>query len=169
MTFEKDTVADLLVAEARRQLGESISRIKHCLRQVDEQQLWWRPSPTHNSIANLLLHLCGNLRQRLVSLLGGAPDIRHRQQEFDERGPISKAELLRRLDDVVNAADQSMARLTVLQLTERRNYPGANRQFDDSVVGVLLRTLMHLNGHVQEIVCLTRLQLGDKYEFQGPP
>jgi hypothetical protein len=38
-------------------LSRSVEKIKHCLDQLDEEQLWWRPHESMNSIANLILHL----------------------------------------------------------------------------------------------------------------
>ena len=74
--------------EAGRELEAAFGRIKHCLRQLSEEQVWWRPSPALNSIGNLILHLCGNLRQWIVAGLGGAADHRNRPSEFAEPGPL---------------------------------------------------------------------------------
>jgi Protein of unknown function (DUF1572) len=65
-------------------------RIKHCLGQLTDEQIWWRSHPSLNSIGNLILHLCGNVRQWIVAGLGSAADSRNRSAEFSERGPISK-------------------------------------------------------------------------------
>ena len=32
-----------------------------------------------------------------------------------------------------------------------------------------MQTLLHLSGHTQEIITLTRLQLGEAYQFKTPP
>jgi hypothetical protein len=34
---------------------------------------------------------------------------------------------------------------------------------------VIVQTLVHLGGHTQEIVTLTRQQLGERYRFLQPP
>jgi hypothetical protein len=93
-----DPVGEAYLDEARHQLAQASGKITHCLNQLTEEQVWWRPSETQNSIANLILHLCGNIQQWIVSGLGDEPDIRNRPLEFAERGPISKEELNRRLD-----------------------------------------------------------------------
>src|SRR5262249_59915962 len=97
------------LAGARGRWAEGPPRIRHCLNQLDDAHLAWRPRPGMNSIANLVLHLCGNLRQWIVSGVGGAADVRDRPAEFAERGAIPKAELLRRLDAVVREADAALA------------------------------------------------------------
>ena len=48
--------------------------------------MWARGGENENAIGNLVLHLCGNVRQWIVSGVGGRPDIRDRNAEFDARG-----------------------------------------------------------------------------------
>ena len=93
-------------------VGGLCGGVKHCLAQLDEGQVWQRPRPAMNSVGNLLLHLSGNLRQRLLSVVGGAADDRDRPREFSERGPLPKAELLFRLEEAAGGADAVLAGLT---------------------------------------------------------
>jgi hypothetical protein len=169
MTPPTESLAQIYVAEVRHWLAANIGKIKHCLGQLDEEQVWWRPQESMNSIANLVLHLCGNIRQRILATVGGEPDNRDRASEFTERGPISKGELIRRLDEVAAMAETVLAGLSHDQLIEPRRYQGLNREFDGTVLSTLLHSLLHLSGHTQEIVYITRLQLGDAYELQVTP
>ena len=153
------------LAEARRTLSACHERIKHCVGQLDDGQVWWRPVESMNSIANVVLHLCGNLRQWVVAGVTGAADDRVRPGEFAERGPIPKVELLRRLEAVAADADAVLSRTTAAQLLEPRRIQG----FDETVLSALFDSLSHLSGHTQEIVTLTRLQLGDAYRFAWTP
>jgi len=73
-------------------LTKALDRIKHCLGQLTDEQIWRRESDAMNSIGNLILHLCGNLRQWIVAGIGAEKDVRQRPKEFSERGPIPKAE-----------------------------------------------------------------------------
>ena len=57
------------------------------------------------------MHLTGNVRQWIISGLGGAPDIRERDLEFDERGPIPRRVLARRLHQTVKKACDVLGRL----------------------------------------------------------
>src|SRR3954451_17097882 len=87
-----------LLAETKRRLfRDSQPRIHRCLGQLTEEEIWFRPNAETVSVGNLVLHLLGNVRQQILSGLCGAPDQRRWQTEFDERGPIPTAELLRRL------------------------------------------------------------------------
>ena len=118
-----------------------------------------------NSIANLVLHLCGNLRQWIVSAVGGAADIRNRPEEFSERGPISKNELLTQLTAVVTEADAALGRFDETQLLASRRIQG----FDGTVLSAIFGCLTHLSGHTQEIICISRLQLANSYRYAWVP
>src|SRR5437762_1432846 len=127
--MNQTTVSDLSVgqaylAEARHRLAERHDRIRHCLSQLDDLQVWWRPLESMNSIANLVLHLCGNIRQWIVSGVGGAVDVRDRPREFAERDLIPRDELLRRLDLVIAEADTVLAGFDPACLLERRSIQG---------------------------------------------
>ena len=90
-------------------LSEGIHKIEHCVDQLTDEQVWWRPatpgnrasksgnsSSEMNSIANLMLHLAGNVRQWIISGVGGAKDVRNRPLEFSDHSNRSKAEILRK-------------------------------------------------------------------------
>ena len=83
-----DDPAALVGRELADELGQAMGRIEHCLAQLTDTQAWWRPRADLNSVGNLVLHLTGNVRQLIGSELGGAPDARDRQAEFDARGPV---------------------------------------------------------------------------------
>jgi hypothetical protein len=171
MTMPFDGVGLASLEEARQGFASCLERVRHCLAQLDDAQVWWRPREEMNSIGNLLLHLHGNVSQRIGAVVGGLPDSRERDQEFAERGPIPKAELLRSLEETFAIADAELAGLAPGRLLETRRYQTLDREREDTVLAVILRTLLHVSGHTQEIVYLTRLQLGQAYRFllQAPP
>ena len=85
-----DELAAAVGTEAANALSSALAKIKHCLGQWTAEQVWWRSHPSLNSVGNLVLHLCGNVRQWIVAGLGGAADSRDRPAEFAERGPIPR-------------------------------------------------------------------------------
>src|SRR5262249_9599707 len=95
-----DELAVAVGAAAAHELDSALNRIKHWLGQLNDGQVWQRSQPSLNSIGNLILHLCGNLRQWVVAGLGGALYVRNRLAEFAERVPVTKVELVRSLEAV---------------------------------------------------------------------
>jgi hypothetical protein len=160
-----DELAAAVGTAAANELESARDRIEHCLGQLTEEQVWQRPGPGLNSVGNLILHLCGNVRQWVVAGIGGAPDHRNRPAEFAERGPVPKDELLRRLDTVVAEAGRVLMGVSARQLAERRRIQG----FDVTGAAAIFDSVPHFRGHTQEIVHMTRLQLGDAYRFAWVP
>jgi hypothetical protein len=164
----KTSLGEHFVTEARQQLDASVSLIQHCLNQLDDSQVWWRPREDMNSVGNLLLHLAGNLKQRFGSTIGGEPDDRDRFREFTERKLIPKEDLVWHFEDAAWRAEDILAGLTPARLGETCRYEVLAGMTEKTVLGVVLQTLTHLSGHAQEILHLTRMQLGDSYKFRQP-
>src|ERR1043165_3356929 len=74
-------------------IGDYQPKIERCLEKLTDEQIWWRANEESNSIGNLILHLCGNARQWIVSGVGSAPDARNRDSEFEQRDLIPRDEL----------------------------------------------------------------------------
>ena len=148
--------------ESRRYLtGEYAVKIRLCLEDLSDEDLWWRPNETSNGIGNLLLHLAGNIRQWIVSGVGGAPDTRHRQAEFDERGPLPRREILRRFDGALAEADVVLRDLDPAVLTESRAIQGR----DTSVFRAIYHVVEHFGMHTGQIAYITKLRTGTDLAF----
>ncbi len=145
------------------ELDAALSRIAHCVNQLSEEQVWWRAHGL-NAIGNLLLHLTGNVKQMIADNLSGAPDTRNRQGEFDARDPLPKAELLRRLTEVIAQAKAAVAAAT----DERLAQVVRVNNNDWTGLQAAVRSVAHFRGHAQEIIHMTRELLGEKYQFAGP-
>lgn len=161
---DESSVSTAFLDGSRRTLTEGLHKIEHCVEQLSEEQIWWRPRPEMNSIANLMLHLSGNLGQWIVSGVGGEPDIRNRPKEFADRSARPKAELLRILRSVLSDCDAAIAR-SAGRLTASRRIQG----HDETTLSAILHAVTHFRGHVQEIIHMTRVQLGDRYRFDFVP
>ena len=160
-----EEIARAVANAARQRLAASLAKIRHCLDQLSDEQVWWRPHPAMNSIANLVLHLCGNVQQWLVAGLTDAPDQRDRPREFAERGGMPKAELVRRLEETIARADAALASLDAARLLEKRRIQG----FDVTALEAIFDAVPHFQGHTQEIVHVTRSLRGETYRFQWAP
>ena len=145
-------------------LGQHL-RITHCLSQLSEAQAWWRPRPDMNAIGNLLLHLRGNLGQWIVAGVGQRPFERDRPAEFADRGSVGKSEAEAMLAAMVNEAADVLASYPPSRLLEPRRVQG----HETTAVGSAMHATSHFEGHAQEIVSLTRLQVGDAYRYLWTP
>ena len=165
MTPKNENVAEVYTAAAKEQLAKAAKVIEHCLDQLTDEQIAWRPQAAMNSVGNLVLHLCGNVRQWIVSGVGGEADVRNRPKEFSERGPFDRKELIRRLDEIVRQADEVLSTVSQQQLMNGCRIQG----FETTGLSAVFDSVAHFKGHTQEIVCLTRMQLGDDYHFEWAP
>jgi hypothetical protein len=165
MPATDDRLGESYLAEAREQLAKAARIIRHCLGQLNDEQLGWRPQETMNSVGNLVLHLCGNVRQWIVSGVGDKPDVRDRPAEFSERGPFARDDLIRHLNEVLAETDAVLRSVPPSALLEARCVQG----FDTSRLSAIFDSVAHFKGHTQEIVHLTRMQLGDSYVFEWVP
>lgn len=152
-----DEFRDALAREFRRRVAEEpLPRIARCLEELSDEEVWGRPNEQSNSVGNLLLHLTGNVRQWIVSGLGGAPDRRDRPAEFAARGPIPKADLRRDLEAAVREAVEVVERLPAAALLERRTVQG----FSETVLGILIHVIEHFSYHTGQIAYFTKARRG---------
>lgn len=145
------------VAEARTYLSSSyLTKIERCLAVLSDEDVWWRPSPESNSIGNLLLHLDGSTRMWIVSGVGQTANHRNRQQEFDERSTIPRAQLLTRLKATLTEADGVLAGVDTGRLLERRQI----REDDVTVLEAIFHVVEHFSMHTGQIIMLTKMHAG---------
>ncbi len=147
------------------ELTKAFGRMRHCLDQLTDQQVWQRSDDKMNAIGNLLLHLAGNLGQYVVSGVGGAADVRNRPAEFSARGPMTKNELLGKMEIVLADARAALERQTEAEWLKPRRIQG----FEMTALQAAARSVAHFRGHEQEIIHMTRAMLGDKYKFNWVP
>ena len=161
----KDEIANEATSEAVACLRYGVEKIEHCLKQLDDTQLWWRPNDEMNAIGNLLLHLAGNLSQWIIAGIGDTADTRDRAGEFAERRQIPKNEVLQRLRQVVDDSCATLSATSAEALLVVKRVQGS----EVSKMHAMMHSVSHFQGHVQEIICLTRQQLGQQYQVQWSP
>ncbi|MFN2566342.1 MAG: DUF1572 family protein [Gemmatimonadaceae bacterium] len=156
MTLEVDQGVELareFIARSRYYLMEEYrTKLRRAVSAIPAQNVWRRPNEESNSVGNLLLHLAGNVRQWIVSGVGGAPDTRDRPAEFNTRSGASADELLAGLEAVLKDADDVLARLTPLDLMERRAIQGR----DVSVMAAVYSAVQHFSTHLGQIIWVAK-------------
>jgi uncharacterized damage-inducible protein DinB len=136
-----------------RLYDESLPRILKCLGQLNDKQIWWRPNASSNSIGNLVLHLCGNVSQWIGSGLGGFPDTRARQAEFDKREGISKEEMAQLLTSAMEQIKPVISNLPAEELLRYRNV----QTFEESGLSILIHVTEHFSYHTGQIAYITKM------------
>lgn len=148
-----------LVEEFEHHVFElGFERIDTCLSMLTEEQLIFKPNPSSNSVANLVIHLCGNLRQWIMTSFGEKDDIRNRNAEFQldhrELGKAGLLELVQKTNEetkkIVDSLDESQV---------RRKYTVQNYHVDG--VYILCHVMEHYSYHVGQITYITKM-LTDK-------
>src|SRR4051812_45090284 len=77
-----DFAQTFLKATREQLLDQSWPRLRTCVESLSDEQVWWRPNPSSNSIGNLMLHLNGNVTQWLITSFAHDEDARDRPAEF---------------------------------------------------------------------------------------
>jgi len=155
-------IGDAFLFQARSHLNDDfMPKIEKCLDLLSEEDVWWRSHETNNSVGNLLLHLSGNVRQWIVSGIGGAPDSRQRPLEFSERDPIPKEIVWSKLQNAVADASQVLKTFPAGQLLEKRNIQG----FDNTALQAIFHVVEHFSLHTGQIIYITKLRQGRDLKF----
>lgn len=159
-------IGSAFIDQARKFLGnEYLPKIERCLEQLTDEQIWWRANEESNSIGNLLLHLSGNARQWVVCGLGGANDSRVRQQEFDERRVIPRAELLETVRQTLRDVDVVLAGFDHGKLLDQYPIQGTTA----TALEAIFHVTEHFSMHTGQVILLTKLLTAKDlhfYDFQ---
>ena len=148
----KKTIHQEFIEQSIFRLEENIPRIKNCLDRLSEEEVWKKPNESSNSVANLILHLCGNITQYILSSLGNTEDIRARDIEFSTAGGFSKKELFEKINQVVLASVEVIRNCDEEQLLRVKQVQG----FEFSGIGIIIHVAEHLSYHTGQIAFWTK-------------
>ena len=161
-------LAEAFVLESRSYLsGEYVPKIRRCLRELREEDVWWRPNPRSNSVGNLVLHLCGNARQWVLHGVCGQPDIRERSTEFAARDGWGLEELREHMDRSMADVDAGLRALEATAaghpalLTETRTIQGNTV----TVMRALYHVVEHFSTHTGQILWITKARTDQDLGF----
>lgn len=140
-------------------------RATDAIRQMGDDDLNWRPNDDSNSVANLIVHMAGNLHQRLEAGIAGATDKRDRDAEFNGRERLTGAEILRVLHESFDMADRVLSELTPDRLMDSVSF----RSQQVPILQVLVNVTTHMAEHVGQILYIAKLRLGPAYQTLSTP
>ena len=145
------------IAEFKEQIilriEENTARIKTCLDLLNEEEFWFQANPETNSIANLILHLSGNITQYVISSLGMEKDIRDRDLEFNSKKNFNKEQLFQKISSTCKKAISIIKKSTEKDLHHSRKVQG----FEMTGIGILIHATEHYSYHTGQIALSTKL------------
>ena len=141
------------IDQSLKTIDENGSKIKACLKQLDENDIWFRHNEHVNSVGNIILHLCGNIRQYIISSLGGAPDVRERDLEFSTAGGVTNAELTSKWQNTILEAKKIVAQASPENLLRHRIVQGS----EHTGISIIFHVTEHYSYHTGQIIFLTKL------------
>ena len=154
MNASQPTSASLFLDFSRTKLMNHYwPRLTACVDSLTDDQVWWRPNKSSDSIGNLMLHLNGNIRQWIVTAFRGEEDRRNRPAEFAEHGPMPRTDLIRKLGSTLQEAEQVLLRLTENELLAEYDIQGYHVHGLDAVYQVV----EHFGLHFGQIAWITKM------------
>src|ERR1700676_380757 len=132
-------------------------RLRRCVEELSDEQVWWRPNDASNSIGNLILHLNGNVRQWLVASFKRLDDHRDRPAEFRERRLVPAPVLLQKLGTTMKEASEVLASLSEADLLTTFEIQG----YTVTGLHAVYQVVEHFGLHYGQIVYITKLLRGE--------
>jgi uncharacterized damage-inducible protein DinB len=129
-------IEDLLII-----LTRELNSLKTEIEKIPDDKILWQTVPgVTNSVGNLTLHICGNLKHYLGKNLGDSDYVRHRDSEFNTQSG-SRNDLVKEINETIEVVRTVLPNLSAEQI---------NSIYPETVVGVELTTarfLIHLCVH----------------------
>ncbi len=153
-TWDEHGGGRLFVDACATRLGGALSaQLSACLNLLSEEEIWHQPNASSNSVGNIVLHMCGNMRQWIISAVGDRPDVRRRREEFAPESRMPKADLLRLARETLAEAAQTLSRFDPSRLTEEVVIQTRRR----TRLGAILEAIEHFSHHLGQVIYATKL------------
>ena len=133
-------------------IEENTKRVNVCIHELSETEIWNRPNKNSNSVGNLILHLCGNITQYIISSLGKTEDKRQRDKEFSTENGYFKNDLLEKLNTTISKATNIIQNASEEELFRKRNVQG----YFYSGIGIIVHVTEHYSYHTGQIIFWTK-------------
>jgi uncharacterized damage-inducible protein DinB len=151
-----NAVADNFLAFAATRMRLSQKDVARCLDKLSEEQINHRGGDYENSIANLLLHLEGNMRQWILHGIDDQPDVRQRDAEF-ALSPSTKPDDARaQFNATLEEACRVIAALAPERLLTILNPQPTGTARHTTILEAIFKVVGHVEMHTGQIILLTK-------------
>jgi hypothetical protein len=163
-----DQIPDLFLSASVKGMQLSEDAINRCVAKLSDDQMWHRGADHENSIANLLLHLEGNLRQWFLHGIDGQPDVRSRDLEFTLSPSQRCAEIRSRFAATLDECRKVIGSLPPARLLEVINPQPTGSWPPMTILEAICRVTGHLQSHAGQIILLTKQLTGADLDLSMP-
>jgi uncharacterized damage-inducible protein DinB len=153
MPEQNTWVTTFLRATREMLLQQSWPRLRTCVESLTDEQIWWRPNPSSNSIGNLVLHLNGNVTQWIIGSFTRAGDHRNRPAEFSRTEGISREELVQTLAATMERVSDVLAHVTEADLLAPYDIQG----YHTTGLEAIYHVAEHFALHYGQIAYITKM------------
>jgi uncharacterized damage-inducible protein DinB len=148
----ENEVATLFLEYSCTKLDVTMKDMRACVERLTDEQVWERHGAHENAVGNLVLHLCGNMRQWVMHGVGKAEDVRIRDTEFNADGELTGMGLIELFEKTVAEARGVIDSLPAERLVERITPQGRNV----AVLEAIYQVVGHVQQHMGQIILLTK-------------
>lgn len=128
--------------------------------QLDEAALSWRPTPESNSVANLVLHIAGNIHERIGASMLGRPYDRDRAAEFDSTANLTRERLEQVFNEAFDLLCTTLDEAAPELLQQTQNVRGNER----SNLLVFHQAASHFSEHLGQVLYIAKMRLNEGYQ-----
>lgn len=150
---QTNLTATFLRATREMLLDQSWPRLRTCVESLTDEQIWWRPNTSSNSIGNLMLHLNGNVTQWIITSFTRAGDRRDRPAEFSRKDGISRDELIRTLSATMQRVSEVLTQITDADLIAPFEIQG----YHTTGLQAIYHVVEHFALHYGQIAYVTKM------------
>ncbi len=145
--------------------GEIRKRLLLAVNQLNEEQINWRFNSECNSIGNLLVHIRGNIHQRIEAGIRGGQDTRNREAEFEGDVRLTLQEAKNMILESFDLLEKATSELTAENLLTKQQVRGKSV----TTYEVLNQCNAHFSEHLGQILYIAKMLLANEYVTTSIP
>jgi uncharacterized damage-inducible protein DinB len=161
-------IASIFLAASVKSMELSEQDILKCLAKLSDAQFFARGAEHENSVANILLHLAGNLRQWILHGVDGEADVRERDAEFALELSLERSEVCARFSTTVSECRRVISVLSPDRLQTLIDPQPTGNWRSMTILEAIYRIVAHLQMHTGQIILLTKQMTGRDLDLTIP-
>ncbi|MFC5448672.1 DUF1572 family protein [Paenibacillus aestuarii] len=139
-------------------------RILLVLEQLDDQQVNWRPNESSNSISNLIIHINGNMKERIGSGMNHVPFVRNRDDEFEEQFK-TQAELIEITKSLFSELRETLVAMSDERFAQTQKI--GDRELTN--LAIFIQCATHFSEHMGQILYIAKIIKDGEYVTTSVP